>query len=149
VAGLVMLTVLGGTSAGPAYAASATAVGSEVRANEQYVFSVGVVETKKNLFRKKKKNIFILERSKKLKKTFSKMSDKHREPTLSREEMKAYRIPIEYRDYCAHLLIPLNICRQKNYYLPTRCQHERHAHEICEYDEYNKRAFKKITEGME
>ena len=26
----------------------------------------------------------------------------------TREEMKAARLPLEYRDYCAHILIPLN-----------------------------------------
>lgn len=27
------------------------------------------------------------------------------------EELKAAKIPREYRDFCAHLLIPLNKCR--------------------------------------
>jgi len=29
----------------------------------------------------------------------------------TREELKASRVPLDYRDYCAHLLIPLNQCR--------------------------------------
>ena len=43
------------------------------------------------------------------------------------------------RDYCAHLLIPLNECRHKNYYLPWKCEHERHDYETCEYKEYTRR----------
>lgn len=39
----------------------------------------------------------------------------------TREEMSAARVPLAYRDSCAHLLIPLNHCRYDNYYLPWRC----------------------------
>lgn len=44
------------------------------------------------------------------------------------------------RDYCAHLLIPLNECRHRNYYLPWKCEHERHDYEVCEYKEYMRRS---------
>jgi len=40
----------------------------------------------------------------------------------STEEMSAARLPLQYRDSCAHLLIPLNKCRVKEYYLPWRCE---------------------------
>ena len=36
--------------------------------------------------------------------------------------MSAARLPLAYRDSCAHLLIPLNKCRFDNYYLPWRCE---------------------------
>ena len=39
----------------------------------------------------------------------------------TREEMSAAKLPLAYRDSCAHLLIPLNKCRFDNYYLPWRC----------------------------
>ena len=39
----------------------------------------------------------------------------------TREEMSAAKLPLQYRDQCAHLLIPLNKCRYDNYYLPWRC----------------------------
>ena len=39
----------------------------------------------------------------------------------TREEMSAARLPLAYRDSCAHLLIPLNQCRHKEYYLPWKC----------------------------
>jgi len=40
----------------------------------------------------------------------------------SREAMSAARLPIAYRDSCAHLLIPLNRCRFEEYYLPWKCE---------------------------
>merc|ERR1719401_1247043 len=61
------------------------------------------------------------------------------EMKVTREEMKAAQLPINFRDYCAHLLIPLNECRIKTWYSPWKCEHERHAHEHCEYEEYKRR----------
>lgn len=40
----------------------------------------------------------------------------------TREEMSAARLPLAYRDSCAHLLIPLNRCRREEYYLPWKCE---------------------------
>jgi NADH dehydrogenase (ubiquinone) 1 beta subcomplex subunit 7 len=40
----------------------------------------------------------------------------------TREEMSAARLPLPYRDSCAHLLIPLNRCRHEEYYLPWKCE---------------------------
>ena len=54
-------------------------------------------------------------------------------------EMQAARLPLEARDFCAHLLIPLNNCRRDAYYLPWACKHERHLYEGCQYKEYTKR----------
>ena len=45
-----------------------------------------------------------------------------RSAEATREEMSAERVPIQYRDSCAHLLIPLNKCRFQSYYLPWKCQ---------------------------
>ena len=50
--------------------------------------------------------------------------------------VKAARLDIAYRDYCAHLLIPLNKCRHETFYLPWKCGHERHTYEKCQYVEY-------------
>ncbi|OAY73980.1 NADH dehydrogenase (ubiquinone) 1 beta subcomplex subunit 7 [Ananas comosus] len=47
-------------------------------------------------------------------------------------EMVEARVPIPYRDQCAHLLIPLNLCRAAEFYLPWRCELERHGYEKCE-----------------
>ena len=54
----------------------------------------------------------------------------------TREEMKAAKLDIGYRDFCAHLLIPLNACRRKSFFLPWKCEHERHVYEKCQYKEY-------------
>src|SRR4051812_14069350 len=86
--------------------------------------------------------------------------------------MSEARLPMQYRDSCAHLLIPLNRCRQQEYYLPWKCevrdpsismsqhtpirsvrpcradqlmrfiQDERHSHEKCQYEEFKKRVAK-------
>lgn len=43
--------------------------------------------------------------------------------------------PRRFRDYCAHILIPLNKCRVANYYLPWTCSDLKHAYEKCQYEE--------------
>ncbi|MDI1493431.1 MAG: hypothetical protein OHK93_005220 [Ramalina farinacea] len=63
----------------------------------------------------------------------------------TREEMSAARLPLPYRDSCAHLLIPLNRCRFEEYYLPWKCETERHSYEKCQYEEFQKRV-KKMDE---
>jgi len=55
---------------------------------------------------------------------------------VSHEEMKAARLPVAFRDYCAHLLIPLNKCRHEQLYMPFKCMDERHGYEKCQYIEY-------------
>jgi NADH dehydrogenase (ubiquinone) 1 beta subcomplex subunit 7 len=57
----------------------------------------------------------------------------------TQEEMRAAKLPLHYRDFCAHLLIPLNECRAASYYMPWACKHERHVYELCQYKEYKKR----------
>jgi len=61
------------------------------------------------------------------------------EMVATREEMKRAKLDVAYRDFCAHLLIPLNECRRKSFYLPWKCEHERHVYEKCQYKEYMKR----------
>ena len=57
-------------------------------------------------------------------------------PKATQQEMEDARLDLGYRDHCAHLLIPLNECRQKTAYMPWQCQDLRHAYEKCQYDEY-------------
>ncbi|OWM90702.1 NADH dehydrogenase [ubiquinone] 1 beta subcomplex subunit 7 [Punica granatum] len=52
----------------------------------------------------------------------------------TQEEMVNAKVPLPYRDQCAHLLIPLNKCRQGELYLPWKCEAERHVYEKCEYE---------------
>ena len=53
--------------------------------------------------------------------------------------MIAARLPLEYRDYCAHILIPLNECRRQTWFSPWKCTDLRHSYEKCQYDEYQRR----------
>lgn len=53
----------------------------------------------------------------------------------TREEMRDAKLDLGYRDFCAHLLIPLNECRRKSFFLPWKCEHERHVYEKCQYKE--------------
>ena len=61
------------------------------------------------------------------------------ESLVLQEDLQNAKIPLGYRDFCAHLLVPLNACRRKELYLPWKCEHERHAYEKCEYLEYKRR----------
>ena len=49
--------------------------------------------------------------------------------------MMKNNVPINYRDYCAHLLIPLNRCREENLYMPWTCGTQKHGYEKCQYEE--------------
>ena len=40
---------------------------------------------------------------------------------VTREQMSEAKLPLAYRDSCAHLLIPLNRCRFEEYYMPWKC----------------------------
>ncbi|KAI3734183.1 hypothetical protein L6452_13647 [Arctium lappa] len=52
----------------------------------------------------------------------------------TQQELVEAKVPLAYRDQCAHLLIPLNKCRQSELYLPWKCENERHSYEKCEYE---------------
>ncbi|EDV22515.1 expressed hypothetical protein, partial [Trichoplax adhaerens] len=56
------------------------------------------------------------------------------EMQVTAQEMEDAKVPLHRRDFCAHVYIPLMKCRKENYYLPWRCQHERHAWHECEYE---------------
>eukprot|EP00741_Cyanophora_paradoxa_P004679 tig00000823_g4541.t1 len=55
---------------------------------------------------------------------------------ISHQEMVDARVEIAFRDYCAHLLVPLNKCREATLWMPWKCTDERHAYEKCQYEEY-------------
>merc|ERR1711896_122767 len=76
-----------------------------------------------------------------------------REMKVSQEEMMAENLDPAYRDYCAHLLIPLNQCRRATWYAPWKCGHERHVYEECQFNEHMSRMktaveAKQIEEAM-
>jgi NADH dehydrogenase (ubiquinone) 1 beta subcomplex subunit 7 len=58
-----------------------------------------------------------------------------REMVATQKDMQNAKIDLAHRDFCAHLLIPLNECRRAEYYIPWKCGHERHAYEKCQYKE--------------
>jgi len=64
----------------------------------------------------------------------------------SREEMKAARIDLAYRDGCAHFLIPLNNCRRETLYAPWACGDLRHVYEKCQYDLHSARKAERRAE---
>ena len=54
----------------------------------------------------------------------------------TRREMSDGRLPLHWRDHCAHLALPLNVCRQSHFYAPWECTNERHAYEICQHEDW-------------
>jgi len=65
---------------------------------------------------------------------------------FSQEDLRAAKVPLCDRDYCAHLLIPLNDCRRKSLYMPWACGAQRHAYEKCLYFDYKARVEAKKAE---
>jgi NADH dehydrogenase (ubiquinone) 1 beta subcomplex subunit 7 len=63
------------------------------------------------------------------------MGGARREMVATQKDMQDAKIDLAHRDFCAHLLIPLNECRKAEYYIPWKCGHERHAYEKCQYKE--------------
>mgnify|MGYP005991396195 CR=1 FL=1 len=55
------------------------------------------------------------------------------------QQMADNLVPMHVRDYCAHILIPLNKCRRATFYLPGGCNEDMHNYEICMYKEYERR----------
>lgn len=47
--------------------------------------------------------------------------------------MEDQKIPVCWRDDCAHILIPLNYCRRLTWHAPWKCTELRHAYEHCQY----------------
>ena len=57
----------------------------------------------------------------------------------TQQELSDNLVPMHVRDYCSHVLIPLNKCRRANLYMPWSCHDEMHSYEICMYKEYERR----------
>jgi len=53
--------------------------------------------------------------------------------------MKKHKIPLQWRDRCAALWIPLNKCQSETYYLPWKCKQLRHDYEECQYLDFKRR----------
>ncbi|KAF2070041.1 hypothetical protein CYY_008637 [Polysphondylium violaceum] len=61
----------------------------------------------------------------------------------TQKELDENNIPLNYRDYCSHLLIELNKCRLAGFFLPWECSGLKHAYEQCQAAEYFFRQHKK------
>lgn len=57
------------------------------------------------------------------------------EMQVTEEEMADAKVPLNLRDYCAHLFIPLTICKKDNYYVPWKCKKEQHLWDDCQFQE--------------
>ncbi|RFU78626.1 nadh:ubiquinone oxidoreductase, b18 subunit [Trichoderma arundinaceum] len=53
----------------------------------------------------------------------------------TREEMRDARLPLAYRDSCAHLLIPLNKCRRETWYAPWKCTYVEFKKRVAKMNE--------------
>ncbi|XP_054276983.1 NADH dehydrogenase [ubiquinone] 1 beta subcomplex subunit 7 [Macrosteles quadrilineatus] len=54
----------------------------------------------------------------------------------TQEEMDSLKMPMKYRDYCAHKYIEFQRCRKANFPWVAACEHEKHEYHDCEYAEY-------------
>ncbi|XP_008554187.1 NADH dehydrogenase [ubiquinone] 1 beta subcomplex subunit 7 [Microplitis demolitor] len=52
------------------------------------------------------------------------------------QEMTAAMIPAERRDYCAHHYLKLEQCRYDNVPWMIKCSAEKHAWDVCAYEDY-------------
>ena len=57
---------------------------------------------------------------------------------VSDDELALNQIPLYARDHCAHWLIELKRCHRKEFYLPWKCEFEKHNYEACVLQEYGK-----------
>lgn len=51
------------------------------------------------------------------------------------EEMISAKIPLENRDYCAHILMKYQKCRNDVWPWAYKCHHEKHEYMTCEFEE--------------
>ncbi|OSX73930.1 hypothetical protein BU14_0319s0018 [Porphyra umbilicalis] len=58
---------------------------------------------------------------------------------VTEAQLDAAGVDQAWRDYCSHLLIPLNKCRRANLSVPWKCVDERHGYEKCQYEHYLRR----------
>jgi NADH dehydrogenase (ubiquinone) 1 beta subcomplex subunit 7 len=65
------------------------------------------------------------------------------------ELLKLHQVPIHLRDKCAHLLVPLNVCRRETLFHPDRCGHQRHIYEECQHIAWSARVQAKTQQRKE
>ena len=71
-----------------------------------------------------------------------------REMIATQKEMMDNRVPLQFRDYYAHLYIPLKKCRLRTGKVPWGCKEEKHEWEHCEVEDYYRRMRDKLRENI-
>ncbi|KAJ9590190.1 hypothetical protein L9F63_016679 [Diploptera punctata] len=61
---------------------------------------------------------------------------KERVMIATQAEMESAKLPLEDRDYCAHLLIKYRACRADVAPWLYKCEHEKHEYLTCQYEDY-------------
>ncbi|XP_074642869.1 NADH dehydrogenase [ubiquinone] 1 beta subcomplex subunit 7-like [Tubulanus polymorphus] len=61
---------------------------------------------------------------------------KERVCIASYEEMQAANLPLDKRDYCAHLYIDFMRCKKENMPWNIKCKHELHEWETCQHNDF-------------
>lgn len=51
------------------------------------------------------------------------------------EEMESAKVPLHFRDYCAHTYIGLEKCKKDKFPFVYRCHPEKHEHDHCQLEE--------------
>lgn len=50
-------------------------------------------------------------------------------------EMESAKVPLDARDFCAHMLLNLRGCIRENFPFNSNCHHEREEYYECQYHE--------------
>ena len=66
----------------------------------------------------------------------------------TQKEMMDNQVPLKFRDYCAHVYIPLKQCRYRTSRVPWACKEEKHAWEHCEVEDYYRRMRDRLREKI-
>ncbi|KAK8379605.1 hypothetical protein O3P69_019511 [Scylla paramamosain] len=61
---------------------------------------------------------------------------KERVMLVTQEEMESVGLPVDKRDYCAHLAVKHRACREKVWPWAFKCGHERHEYLQCQHEDY-------------
>ncbi|XP_017074484.1 NADH dehydrogenase [ubiquinone] 1 beta subcomplex subunit 7 [Drosophila eugracilis] len=61
---------------------------------------------------------------------------KERVMIATQEEMESAKLPLDARDYCAHLAIAYQACRTDTFPFVYKCAHQKHEYLTCEYEDY-------------
>ncbi|KAL3867887.1 hypothetical protein ACJMK2_040733 [Sinanodonta woodiana] len=60
---------------------------------------------------------------------------KERVMIATEEEMRMADVPMEHRDFCAHLFIKWLKCRRDTFPQGSKCKHEKHEHDYCKFED--------------